>query len=455
MDVDIEVAETTAESTEKHWRIGTLTYGMAGIVTLFLLLLAGDFIWSLRERSVVPVAQVLFKKFGASDFLNGLMIMSLPCMIGVLLCPVISYRSDRHRGRWGRRIPYLFATIPVVMIGMLGMASSPLLGKYCVGLVPSVAYADMVLILFGLSWTLFEFGAVAGNVVFGALINDVVPHELLGRFYGLFRIMSLSAGFIFNYWFLGLAEAHHSWLFLGLGLIYGLGFAWMCLKVKEGGYPQPEAPAGSTVAASVTYLRECFSSGYYWQIFALLTVAGLVFMPVNMFGIFYAQKLDVSLDHYGKFIAGSYVVSFILSYPLGMLADKFHPLRCGMAILAVYALTSTVSGIFITGEKTFVAAVIIHCVVSGMYFTLTASLPMRLLPRSRFAQFGSAAGIVASLANITAAPAVGSLLDRTGHDYRYTYFMGTLLALVTLGIALVFYRRFKMHGGPYHYVAPE
>jgi len=453
---EVEFVSEKDEAKSRQWNIGTLTYGTAGIVTLFLLLLAGDFIWSLRERSVVPIAQILFKKFGASDFLNGLMIMSLPCCIGMVLCPVICYCSDRHRGRWGRRIPFIMATIPVVMTGMLGMAVSPLVGTYLVKFFPGLTYSDMVLILFGLSWTLFEFGAIAGNVVFGALINDVVPHELLGRFYGLFRIMSLSAGFVFNYWFLGLAEVHHSWLFLGLGLIYGVGFFWMCLNVKEGTYPQPEIPVSRGVGGAVkTYCKDCFCSGYYWQIFALFTVAGLVFMPVNMFGLFYAQKLNVSLDHYGKFIACSYVVSFVLSYPLGMLADRFHPLRCGMVMLAVYAVTSAVSGVFISGEKTFAAAVIIHCVVSGMYFTLAASLPMRLFPQSRFGQFSSATGIVGSLANITAAPVVGSFLDWTGHDYRYTYFLGALLAAVTFGIAMVFYRHFKAHGGPAHYIAPQ
>jgi hypothetical protein len=41
---------------------------------------------------------------------------------------------------------------------------------------------------------------VIANAVFGGLINDVVPPALIGRFFGLFRAVSLLAGIIFNFW---------------------------------------------------------------------------------------------------------------------------------------------------------------------------------------------------------------------------------------------------------------
>jgi len=457
-DVCASTQEPTATAGVKSWRIGTLTYSLSGIIVLFLLLLAGDFIWSMRERSVVPVSQLLFKKFGASDFLNGIMITSLPCAIGMILCPIISYRSDRHRGRWGRRIPYLFLTTPIVVAGMLGMALSPLLAGLLAQWFPALKPATLVLLMFGLCWTLFEFGAIAGNVVFSALINDVVPHELLGRFYAFFRILSLAAGIIFNYCLFGWAETHYIWIFIGIGLIYGIGFTIMCLKIREGEYPPPvekPQPTGSRFNAVHTYFKECYTSRYYWQLFAFFIISGLVFMPVNMFGLFYAQKLNVPLDHYGKYIAYSYVISFILSYPLGMLADKFHPLRCGIVMMALYMITCAVSGMVICNETTYAAAMIVHTVVSGSYFTVTASLPMRLFPQSRFAQFGSACGIVGSITAMIITPAVGSFLDLTGHEYRYTYFLAALFASITMIIVLVYYQNFKARGGPHHYVAPE
>ncbi len=443
------------DHSPKTWRTGTLTYTLGGIVVLFLLLLIGDFIWSLRERSTSMIALVLFKKFGASDFLNGLIISALPCAIGLILCPIISYRSDRRRGRFGRRIPYLFITTPIVFTGMAGMAFSPWLGQFIhIGL----SYQHTVLVLFGIFWTLFEFGALAGNVVFTALINDVVPRELLGRFFGMFRIMSLLAGIIFNYWLLGYAETHYMWLFLGLGIIYAGGFTLMCFKVKEGSYPAPpELPPEErgAFAATRTYFRECFNSPYYILIFTMLMIAGLTFIPVNTYCVFYAQKLDIPLDNYGKYTAYSFVISFLLSYPLGMLADKFHPLRCGITTMLLYAAVSLCSALFIRDELTFAIAFISHCVLSGVYFTITASLPLRLFPQAKFAQYNSAAGIVQSLANIIVVPTMGKLLDISGHDYRYIFFAGSLLAFGMVLTALAYYPRFKAHGGPDAYTAPE
>ena len=107
------------------WRAGTLTYTFAGIVALFFLLLAGDFVWSLRERSVGVITQLLLKQHGASDFLVGLYLVALPGILGLLVGPVISYRSDRHRGRFGRRIPYLFMTTPFILVGLLGLGVTP------------------------------------------------------------------------------------------------------------------------------------------------------------------------------------------------------------------------------------------------------------------------------------------------------------------------------------------
>ena len=107
--------------SKKVWNKGTLIYTGSSIVILFLLLLFGDFVWSIRERSVGMIARILLKQFGATDALNGLIISSIPSVIGMFLGPVIAYHSDRTRSRYGRRIPYLFITTPIVFVGLLGM----------------------------------------------------------------------------------------------------------------------------------------------------------------------------------------------------------------------------------------------------------------------------------------------------------------------------------------------
>ena len=117
------------ETQPKTWRAGTLVYTGAGLVILFCWLLWGDFAWSMKERAAGPVFTVLVKKFQASDLLLASLTVSLPAAINIVLAPVVSYRSDRHRGRWGRRIPYLIITTPIAALAMVGLAFSPKLGE--------------------------------------------------------------------------------------------------------------------------------------------------------------------------------------------------------------------------------------------------------------------------------------------------------------------------------------
>ncbi len=442
----------------KKFHAGTLSYTMGGIVLLFFLLLAGDFVWSLRERSVTVITQLLLKKHGASDFLIGLYLYTLPGVLGLIVGPVISFRSDRHRGRWGRRIPYLLFSTPIVFAGMTGMAFTPQAGAYLHTLAwfDKIPEGKLILTLFGISWMLFEFGILIGNMIFTALINDVVPKEMIGRFYGLFRIVSLSVGIIFNAWFLGYAETHYLLLYLAVGGIYLTGFMLMCLKVKEGQYPPPpeQEKRRSALADAAVYLRESFSSSYYMLIFLAYTVGMVIFMPFNTYSVFFREQLNISLENFGLFTAASFGISIAISYPLGMLADRFHPLRCGIVITSVYAASSLASGIWVQGEAGFAAALIAHTVLSGAYFTLTASLLLRLFPQSRFAQYQSAQMILFTIVSSSMVPLVGKLIDIAG-DYRLIFYAGALLSLLTAVLLYCCFVRFKRYGGDANYVAPE
>lgn len=446
----------------KIWRIGTLAYTGGGLVILFCWLLLGDFAWAMKERSVMWVMQLLLKQFEASDFITGLLIGTLPHGLALVLTPVVSYRSDRHRGRWGRRIPFLVVPTPIAALAMVGLAYSPelgtgfhgLLGEHSPGLNPSI------LIVFGVFWTIFEVATIVANAVFFGLINDVVPKEVLGRFYGLFRATGLAVAMLFNFWLFGKAETHYTEIFLGIGALYGVGFTLMCLKVKEGGYPPPPPPtppgrAGSLIAAGRTYFRECFRCPYYLWLYGSNTLSWMAIATVNLFNLYFAKKVNMSMDTYGKCLAATYLVSFTLSFGFGALADRFHPVRLGLVTMGLYAVVTLAGGLWADDARTFAVALIASGVCSGAWQTSTASLTLRLLPQSRFSQFDSARGLVMSFGMMLVGPAMGWYLDHTGHDYRHTYLVSSALAWVALLAALAVYRRFMRLGGPKGYVAPE
>ena len=458
----MEISTAESEVTRpagKNWKVGTLTYSSAGIAILFFWLLWGDFAWSMKERSAGSVAQLMLKSFGTSDMLLGLLMGSLPNAIGMLLGPIISYRSDRHRGRWGRRIPYLMVTTPIAVLAMVGLALSPWMGGVLQKFLgpANIGLDTAILIFFGASWVMFEFATVAANAIFGALINDVVPHGLLGRFFALFRALSLLAGIFFNFWLLGKAEEHYMWVFIGIAALYGVGFMMMCLKVKEGEYEPPSDPehARGFVGAAKLYFRECFTNPYYRWVFGAYTLCLFAFVPLNTFCLFYAKSLNMSIDLYGKLSALTFLISFLLAYLLGMLSDRFHPLRMAIAVIGVYAAVMLLSGVLVTGVTSFAIAFVAHGVIAGAFYTGTASYGQMLFPKARFAQFNSALALLSAIGFTLAPPVIGKFLDSTGHAYRYTFFMGSAMAAIGMITTFMLYRKFMAMGGPERYQAPE
>ena len=123
----------------KVWKTGTLVYTSAGLAMLFLWLLWGDFTWAMKDRAVGPSATLLIKQIGVSDFLYALIVIAFPNFTNIILGPVISYLSDRHRGPYGRRIPFLAFTTPFIVLGLYGLGLTPWLGGELHGLFPALS----------------------------------------------------------------------------------------------------------------------------------------------------------------------------------------------------------------------------------------------------------------------------------------------------------------------------
>ena len=447
-------------STENHrapapklWRVGTLTYTSGGLVAVFAWLLFGDFAWSMRDRSVGPMAMWYLNELKVPNLLFGLLMTSFPALVGMTLVPVISMKSDRHRGRWGRRIPFLLATTPIAAFGMIGLGVTPFIAQWVHSHMPEQSEMIVAVVCFGVFWAAFEFATLAGQAVFGGLVNDVVPKELLGRFYGMFRAISLIDGIIFNFWLTGKIPTHYTLLLVIIGTFYGCAFMWMCFRVKEGEYPPPGPKTTRRMGIKI-YFRECFTNRYYVSVFVMMMAAALAFAPINTFSIPYARSLGVDMDHYGKALAATYFVSLTLAYFLGWLADRFHPLRVSIATLIGYLAVTAYGAFFATTPATFMPAFILHGVLSGCYFTSAASIGQRLFPHEKYAQFASAAGIVMAPANIVLAPLVGIMIDGSGGAYRLTFIAGCAMAVLALFTAWRVHGHFMCLGGPKGYTAP-
>ncbi|MDP0498292.1 MAG: MFS transporter [Verrucomicrobiota bacterium JB024] len=468
------------------WTVGTLRYTWPGLLMLFFWLLLGDFSWTMRERSVTPMSQWYLNNIQVPNLLFGLLISSLPALITLTFGPIISVKSDRHRGKYGRRIPYLLIVTPIGALAMIGMGLTPILaswmhelltekalglwlhrqldvftwGEFMLGLIQNKMVVSVC--LFAVCWSAFEFSAVAGQAIFGGLINDVVPRSLLGRFYGLFRAVSLIDGIIFNFWIMGWVPTHFTWIMVIVGVFYGVSFMFVCLKVKEGEYPPPpteeeggQGPLRKFWRETTRYCRECFSHKYYVCVFLLMSVATLAFAPVNIYAIPQAASLGIDMATFGKALAAIFFVSLCLSYFIGWLADLVHPLRMLVVIMVLYSLATLYGVVCEKTAHSFLVLWILHGVISGCYYTSTASLGQRLFPHSKYAQFASAAGILGAIGTMFVGPAVGLVVDWRGNNYVYTFATGCMLAVLATVLGLYVYKRFLKLGGHQNYRPPE
>lgn len=446
---------------DRRWHVGSLTYTTGGLALLFLWLLGGDFGFWFKERAVPPTVQLLLRQYHASDLLVGLLLTTLPQALALVTNPVVAHLSDRHRGRWGRRIPFLLATTPVAVVAMCGLAFGPPLGRWLHQVLGAFSPGETVSVLtvLGLFWTVFEFCTVVCNALLIALITDVVPKEVIGRFFALFRVASLGAGMVWSYFLLGKAEEHYSAIFLLLAAVYGASFGLMCLKVKEGELPPPPpaAPRGLArgfVNGAGVYLKDCLANPYYRWIYLASALSVMAFIPVNTYALYFAQSLEMSMDAFGKYGTVMLAISLVQAYPIGWLVDRYHPLRLTLIALACFSACALTAFFCIRTTGEFGFMYVLCGVMGGFWATAWAPLATMLFPRDKFGAFYAVLLVANALGQMLIALLCGWMLDRLDHDYRFIYLWASGLALLGLLAYAIVYRRFLKLGGVRNYVAP-
>jgi len=76
----------------------------------------------MMEAVVPSILPLKLKDLGAPNWLMGVIMTTGPGILNMTICPWVSFKSDRFRSRWGRRIPFIILTMPFLcfFLGMLG-----------------------------------------------------------------------------------------------------------------------------------------------------------------------------------------------------------------------------------------------------------------------------------------------------------------------------------------------
>jgi Na+/melibiose symporter-like transporter len=418
------------------YQAGTLRYTTAGIVVLFAWLLWGDFCLYLMESVIPRVLPLQLKALGASGSLTTALLTVVPGVIGIVWNPVISTWSDRCRSRWGRRIPFMLAGTPLVVILLVALGWSDAIGATLHRMAPQMFSPAIVMmaVISVLVVGFYSCNVVVYNLYF-SLFNDVVPREFMGRFAVLFRVIGTSAGAAFNILIFPHAQTHLREIYIGAALLYGVAYVMMCLKVKEGQYPPPpskETTAGKHRDVIRSYFRECFSQRFYVWYFLSSAFYGVsaLMMP---FLLLMNLSLGLTMQQVGWINGFAAILSIPAFLVTGFLMERVGVLKLyfWMKVTQVVAMGGLMVFLFIELPPLWIVVVsatfnIMLLCVNAVLLVAGIPINMMLMPREQFAQFSSANALLCGACGIVGGVVGGFFIDAmkglyTGSDFAYRY----------------------------------
>ena len=255
---------------KKRYSVGTLSYTLPGLIVLFSWLLWGDFMWRLFEIVEPKLLPLLLKSHGATNSQISVIVNSVAMALNAICNPIISFRSDRTRTRWGRRRPYIMFTTPLVALFVAATPFTPRIFDFVtqwpfVQMLFSHSSVPGIIVMFGIIVAGYQTFNMFVCSVYYYLIPDVVPPELIGRFGAMFRLAGTIASMIFNFFIFVSAQKYMTEFFVVIAVLYCVVMLIMCWRVKEGQYPPVPPKVGKNRLEGVwTYLTECFGSGRFW-----------------------------------------------------------------------------------------------------------------------------------------------------------------------------------------------
>jgi len=463
----------TTEQKPQNYHCGTLTYTKVGLFVLFAWLLWGDFCFTMMEAVVPSILPLKLKYLGCSNWLMGLILTTAPGILNMTICPYVSFKSDRYRSKWGRRIPFIIWTMPF-LCGSLALMG---LGDDLCGMLQrnseflrSFAPATITIALIAVFLIMFQFFNMFVGSVFWYLFNDVVPPQFLARFMGLFRIVGTGAGALYNFFIFQFAESHMREIFIGAAVLYFIGFGAACLMIKEGEYPPPEVENGNSsrgLKGIKTFFKESFSHKFYWFTFfatSFFAAGG----AIGTFTIFFNKEMGLSLDQIGKISAIGSIAMMAAMYFMAIFVDRWHPLRISVygAVFAVLGSFMSLVWIFVTVPGNYFFWLNLGNVLIGTFLTAlvgVAGLPalMRTFPQSRFGQFCSAMSMLRSAFTVIFGILAGLFIDLiknfcSGSDYAYRFIYIWITFFYGIGAIYMVKSYLEWHrlGGDKHFHPP-
>ncbi len=455
---------STPDGQPRRYHVGTLVYSPATLFMVCTWMLWGGLCYNTLAYVLIPtVLPLTLNGFNASNQLIGLIVGSIPAAMNLVMNPIVSTSSDRLRTRWGRRIPFLFVATPFVALFLVLVGWTPQVTAWLVDtpLGASLDPAMLGIVLVCAFSIVFQFFSLIVGSVYCYIFADVVPHQMLGRFMALMQIFSMAGGYFFNKFLLQFVDGSAQWIYTGIAAIYLVSFMGMCLGVKEGQYPPPEAykVSGDPWAVRVwkvlkIYSKECFGTPFYLMLFIGTALTQVSTVCRGLFNVLFAtQELNLTPKQFGDVAGDGALVSIGVLIFSGYLMDKLRPLRIFIGSGIVVIFFNIFGYFFAVDYQSFYWIGLVIIIIYAVQGLCIIPMFAELFPEGKFGQYSSANALVNCFGLIVANWAGGKCIDHFG--YRFIFVWDFIFTIIATAALLYVYIEYLRRGGPRHFVAPQ
>ncbi len=309
-------------------------------------------------------------------------------VVAMLVQPIVGVFSDRARGRWGRRLPFM-------LLGAIMIAGS----LFVLALAPALWVLVLGILLIQMS----------SNILQGpwqALIPDLVPEDQRGMASGLKAMMDILAfvvgravaGFFFG----RVPEWGEAAVLMAVGvpvIVFGLGLIITAIWAREKAEVAYEGVITASVGAALkkafsvdwrahpTFRWWFFNRMLFWGAFIFLNT----FLVTYMIGVLKMAEADAQkfVGSLSTIIGGALL---LMALPAGWLADRFGRKALVMAA-GLVAFVGTVTLLIARDTTTIIIGGAVIGLSIGTFLSANWAMVTDIVPRPEAARYLGIANI--------------------------------------------------------------
>jgi maltose/moltooligosaccharide transporter len=331
---------------------------------------------------------LLLGGFVESRALRGA-IMGLDNVVAILLIPVVGAWSDRVDGRWGRRLPFLLAGVPLAALTFAGL-------PWAASALWTLLALDVVFLL---SITLYRAPLVA-------LLPDHVAPEHRAAGNGIITLMGALGGVVALLLIAPTFDVARWWPFAAAALLALVSLAVVVVSAQrhpafvQHGAVQDDAPVLRGLLRDVRELAGAAHRGPAWLLLGLFFCFFGFAAVEAQFSVLATETLGFTGGQAGRLLGTASAAFVLLALPAGLAGRRFGELRTmrGGALLLAAAL------VVATAAPAPLLAACLALAGAGWAFVLVPAYPLVADQGGRdrvgfytglYYLFGSGAAIVA------------------------------------------------------------